>query len=308
MYNFLKEKYQIEELSSIKITPLIYRINTNKGKYIVKEVKDDSLNKIYARMELLNIEYFNIPLINSNNLYINEENDHYYEVLNYYNEENISGFDLKISFFIKAIALMHKSSYVNINASDHYLESTLNFLDEQIKNISEAIESRIEVIERNDYHSPNEWFFLLNYDLFQSSLEEASRFVLEFENKVKESKKLRICLTYQNFSFDHVILKQEKIISTEKIAYNIASYDLYNVISSLNIDNLDITSYVEEYLKINDLLDYEKDYLLAVLYIFPYHRFQNNFDDLKHLIYLKNYLEKVKNINEKIIFSSPSEE
>ena len=59
MYNFLKEKYQIEELSSIKITPLIYRINTNKGKYIVKEVKDDSLNKIYARMELLNIEYFN---------------------------------------------------------------------------------------------------------------------------------------------------------------------------------------------------------------------------------------------------------
>ena len=71
MYNFLKEKYQIEELSSIKITPLIYRINTNKGKYIVKEVKDDSLNKIYARMELLNIEYFNIPLINSNNLYVN---------------------------------------------------------------------------------------------------------------------------------------------------------------------------------------------------------------------------------------------
>lgn len=308
MFKFLSTQYSFEDLSEIKISKRVIRVNTNHGKFIIKQVEDDSLDKLFLRLSIMHLKSFALPLRGRNNLFVQEENDNYYLVYNYYPDESLLGYDLKLSFYIKELANLHSNSYLSLNANDHFLESTLNYLDEQIKHLSDALLARIEVIERNDYHSPNDWYFLMNYQKFASSLEEASRHVLNLENIVKENKGLRLSLTYQNFAFSHILLKQEKIISIEKMAYNFAPVDLVNLISNLKLESLNIVPFIEEYLKINPLNDYEKEYLMANLYIFEYHRYNDTLEDLNHLIGISKYLDKVISLSNEVIFSSSSEE
>lgn len=308
MFNFIFYQYGISVINEISLGNGVYKVKADKGIFIVKEVNDDTLDNIYLRMNLSHIKSFNIPLRGKNDKYVQIENDRYYILMNYYVDESLLGYDLKLSFIIKEIATLHKKTYIELNSSDNYLESTLNYLDNEVKKINDALESRMEVVERNDYHSPNDWYFMLHFKEMQMCLEEASRHILEFENQVKDKKSLRICLIYQNFDFSHIILKQERIISTEKIGFNFAPYDLYNIISNVKINSLNMRNYMNEYLKINPLQEYEKHYLMALLYIFSYHRFQENIKDLTHLIGIVNYLNMVKSIQDEIIFSSSLEE
>ncbi len=304
MFKFIKNKYNIDDLAEIKLSNNVTKINSKDNTYIVKKVISDDLETLFTRLYLSHVDNFNLPLRGNNNKYVQIENDSYYILYKYYHDEKILGYDLKLSFYVKKIAELHKKTYININSNDNYLESILNYLDDKIKELSSILNSRMEVEERKDYHSPNNWYFLLHYQKMINALMEASNHVLNLENEVKNQKNMRLCLTYQNFDFEHILLKQEKIISIENIGFNLASLDIYNLISKLNINYLNVTPYINEYLKINPLNNYEKEYLMAMLYIFDYHRYNDIQEDLNHLIKINSYLDKVLSLDNEVIFSS----
>lgn len=304
MFKFIKNKYNIDDLAEIKLSNNVTKINSKDNTYIVKKVISDDLETLFTRLYLSHVDNFNLPLRGNNNKYVQIENDSYYILYKYYHDEKILGYDLKLSFYVKKIAELHKKTYININSNDNYLESILNYLDDKIKELSSILNSRMEVEERKDYHSPNNWYFLLHYQKMMNALMEASNHVLNLENEVKNQKNIRLCLTYQNFDFEHILLKQEKIISIENIGFNLASLDIYNLISKLNINYLNVTPYINEYLKINPLNNYEKEYLMAMLYIFDYHRYNDIQEDLNHLIKINSYLDKVLSLDNEVIFSS----
>lgn len=304
MFKFIKNKYNIDDLAEIKLSNNVTKINSKDNTYIVKKVISDDLETLFTRLYLSHVDNFNLPLRGNNNKYVQIENDSYYILYKYYHDEKILGYDLKLSFYVKKIAELHKKTYININSNDNYLESILNYLDDKIKELSSILNSRMEVEERKDYHSPNNWYFLLHYQKMMNALMEASNHVLNLENEVKNQKNMRLCLTYQNFDFEHILLKQEKIISIENIGFNLASLDIYNLISKLNINYLNVTPYINEYLKINPLNNYEKEYLMAMLYIFDYHRYNDIQEDLNHLIKINSYLDKVLSLDNEVIFSS----
>lgn len=304
MFKFIKNKYNIDDLAEIKLSNNVTKINSKDNTYIVKKVISDDLETLFTRLYLSHIDNFNLPLRGNNNKYVQIENESYYILYKYYHDEKILGYDLKLSFYVKKIAELHKKTYININSNDNYLESILNYLDDKIKELSSILNSRMEVEERKDYHSSNNWYFLLHYQKMMNALMEASNHVLNLENEVKNQKNMRLCLTYQNFDFEHILLKQEKIISIENIGFNLASLDIYNLISKLNINYLNIIPYINEYLKINPLNNYEKEYLMAMLYIFDYHRYNDIQEDLNHLIKINSYLDKVLSLDNEVIFSS----
>ena len=298
MFKFIKNKYNIDDLAEIKLSNNGTKINSKDNTDIVKKVISDDLETLFTRLYLSHVDNFNLPLRGNNNKYVQIENDSYYILYKYYHDEKILGYDLKLSFYVKKIAELHKKTYININSNDNYLESILNYLDDKIKELSSILNSRMEVEERKDYHSSNNWYFLLHYQKMMNALMEASNHVLNLENEVKNQKNMRLCLTYQNFDFEHILLKQEKIISIENIGFNLASLDIYNLISKLNINYLNVIPYINEYLKINPLNNYEKEYLMAMLYIFDYHRYNDIQEDLNHLIKINSYLDN------EVIFSS----
>lgn len=304
MFKFIKNKYNIDDLAEIKLSNNVTKINSKDNTYIVKKVISDDLETLFTRLYLSHVDNFNLPLRGNNNKYVQIENESYYILYKYYHDEKILGYDLKLSFYVKKIAELHKKTYININSNDNYLESILNYLDDKIKELSSILNSRMEVEERKDYHSSNNWYFLLHYQKMMNALMEASNHVLNLENEVKNQKNMRLCLTYQNFDFEHILLKQEKIISIENIGFNLASLDIYNLISKLNINYLNVIPYINEYLKINPLNNYEKEYLMAMLYIFDYHRYNDIQEDLNHLIKINSYLDKVLSLDNEVIFSS----
>lgn len=304
MFKFIKNKYNIDDLAEIKLSNNVTKINSKDNTYIVKKVISDDLETLFTRLYLSHVDNFNLPLRGNNNKYVQIENDSYYILYKYYHDEKILGYDLKLSFYVKKIAELHKKTYININSNDNYLESILNYLDDKIKELSSILNSRMEVEERKDYHSSNNWYFLLHYQKMMNALMEASNHVLNLENEVKNQKNMRLCLTYQNFDFEHILLKQEKIISIENIGFNLASLDIYNLISKLNINYLNVIPYINEYLKINPLNNYEKEYLMAMLYIFDYHRYNDIQEDLNHLIKINSYLDKILSLDNEVIFSS----
>ena len=308
MFDFLRFQYNIDYNSLLKLSDKTYKILTDNRYYLIKEVDDFSLDSVYRRLFISKVNFILFPLRGKNENYVQLDDDKKYVILPFYEDEKISANDLKCDLFIKFLGDLHLKTAIEIDINNSFLETTLNYLDESIKKISDKINARMEVIERSDYHSPNDWYFLMHFNILNSSLEKASKHVLNFENDVKAAKSLRLSLTYQNFDFNHILLKDEKIISLEKINYNISSYDLYDFINKVSTYNISINNLIKAYLNINPLNEYEKEYLLAVLYIFNYVRYENMLDDLSFLIDLVNYIEKIDRLEEEIIFSSEDSE
>lgn len=308
MFDFLRFQYNIDYNSLLKLSDKTYKILTDNRYYLIKEVDDFSLDSVYRRLLISKVNFILFPLRGKNENYVQLDDDKKYVILPFYEDEKISANDLKCDLFIKFLGDLHLKTAIEIDINNSFLETTLNYLDESIKKISDKINARMEVIERSDYHSPNDWYFLMHFNILNSSLEKASKHVLNFENDVKAAKSLRLSLTYQNFDFNHILLKDEKIISLEKINYNISSYDLYDFINKVSTYNISINNLIKSYLNINPLNEYEKEYLLAVLYIFNYVRYENMLDDLSFLIDLVNYIEKIDRLEEEIIFSSEDSE
>ena len=304
MFNFLRSEYLIKYNSLLKLSDKTYKVLTDNRHYLVKEVADFSLDNIYRRLLLSKVNYILFPLIGKNENYVQVEDDKKYILLPFYDDEKISASDLKCDLFINFLCDLHLKTAIEIDINNSFLDMTLNYLDDSIKKVSDMINSRMEVIERSDYHSPNDWYFLMHFNILNSALEKASKHVLNFENDVKNNKSLRLSLTYQNFDFNHILLKEEKLISLEKTNYNIVSYDLYDFISKVASYNISTINLLKAYLNKNPLLEYEKEYLLAILYIFNYVRYENMLDDLSFLIDLVNYIEKIDRLEEEVIFSS----
>ena len=307
MNNKFDDQFNSDIEVKIKLNEKITKLKKKDNLFIKKEVNDNSLENLFYRVDTLSLSHFLIPL-NINDHYVQQEDEKYYIYLPYLKEDSIQGYDLKLSFYIKAISQLHSKTKIYIKPSDSYFETILNYIENEFKRISSSLESRIEVIERSDYHSPNEWFFLMNYHYLSSSLDMASRHLMNFEGEIKNIDKFKLSLTYQNFNFNHIFIKNQKIISIEKMGYNSPIIDLVDLIQKINNSELKIETYIEEYIKNNPLEEYEKEYMMSLLFIIDYHRYENEKDDLMHLINLVEYIKLVNNIEENIIFSSMSEE
>lgn len=290
MKKTLDKLYKIEMLSIIRKSNNVYQLNTKNGKYILKYVSP-TLENIYHRLALCNNKYFNIPILSKNNKYVEYFDNKYFTISNYYEDEFLLTKDVRLSFFIKAIASLHKESKYPIKLQDGYFNESVNYLKEQIEKIEHEVITRISRVEKEIYHSPSDWYFILNYPHFISSIKEANIHLDRFEEEYKKEKDLNLCLTYQNFDFSHILIKSSKIISLEKMILAPSIFDLYNVIINLRSDTLLITSYIKEYLEINNLKQFELEWLFTLLFIPSFDRKDNEINEIESLMDTLKYIK-----------------
>ena len=74
----IEEKYNIEIVSLIKNNDRVYRISTSREEYILKEQNSLNLESIFARLRILNIDEFVLPIRDNNDHFITEIEDKYY--------------------------------------------------------------------------------------------------------------------------------------------------------------------------------------------------------------------------------------
>ena len=91
----------------------------------------------------------------------------YFIVTPFIKDESQINKDIRLHFYVKSIASLHKLSDYGVNVSDGFFDESLNYLEKNIYKYKNELQARIERAERQDFYSPSDWYFLMNYNLLK---------------------------------------------------------------------------------------------------------------------------------------------
>lgn len=279
----LEELYNIEITSIIKLTQKTYKILTSREEFILKEHENTSLESIYSRLRIINLDLFVLPLKSTKEHYIVDIEDKYYSLSPYFEDEEILAKDIRLSFYIKSLATLHDCSSYPLKVNDGFFQESIAYLDTQVSKVKQELLTRIERVEHESYHSPSDWYFLMNYPILFNAVKEADRYITLLEEDWKSSSNIHLSLTYQNFNYDHILVKNRKIISLDKMALAPSVYDLVDLYDKAYELKIDLSFLIDQYLEIHKLENYEHNWLLAFLFIPRLERSDNDLEDIQNL-------------------------
>ena len=296
MKETIKELYDIDVITFIKVTNKVYRIKASKGDYALKYIDQNNLEPIIEKMKVIRISNFVYPIKNIYNQYVSSLEGVNFIVLPWIEEDAVLMKDLKLRFFLNALANLHNQSFYTIKANNSFFNQTYDFIANKIDKTADYLEEYMQKIERLDYKSPSQWLFILNYPLYISAIDKANKALDDFKDKCEKKNSIRMAFTYNDFDYKHIILKEEKILGIENVELAPPVYDVFYTFTELNEVNVDAKMYYEQYFQKFILDEYEKDWLLALLYI-P--KIENlSFNETKNIKEVISSLKYIKNSEE----------
>jgi hypothetical protein len=205
--------------------------------------------------------------------------------------------DLQLKFFLDSIAKLHNRSFYVIKTNSKFFDETCSYIENHIDDYNSMIEEYMLHIERLEYKSPSQWLFLLNYPFFRETIDLAKQSLERFRVKCEGKTTVRVCLTYNNFDYKNIFIKESKIIGIENIELSPPIYDVFNTFKSLTNNSIDLKEYYKSYFKQFILEDYEIDWLISLLLI-PKVKFikDNEINNLDSIIESLNYLKNSRDI------------
>lgn len=297
MKDIIYDLYNIEVLSFIKISEKVYKIKSNEKDYAMKYIDQSNLESIIEKLKILKINNFVYPIKNKYNRYVSNNEEVNFMVLPWIDEENVLIKDLKLKFFLDALAELHNRSFYTIRVNESFFNETYDFIANKIDKVEEYLESYMSEIERIDYKSPSQWLFVLNYPIYIEAIKKANDSLEKFKEKSENKNSIRMAFTYNDFDYKHIILKEEKILGIENIELSPPIYDVYYTFNSLNEISVDIKLYYEKYFKKFILDDYEKEWLLSLLYIPQIENLSiDEVNNIKQVISSLNYIRNSEDI------------
>lgn len=293
MKEIIKKLYNIDVLTFIKISDKVYRIKTEKEDYALKYIEQSNLDTIIEKLKVLKVNFFVYPLMNIYNQYMTIYEGISFILLPWIEKENILMKDLKLKFFLNSLADLHNCSFYTMKVNESFFNETYDFIASKIDKTSDYIEEYMYKIERKNYKSPSQWLFILNYPRYTEAIDKANKALENFKEKSLKKDTVRMALTYNNFDYGHVLLKKEKMLGVENIELAPPIYDVFYTFSSLNEINVDTKSYYERYFNKFILDEYEKEWLLSLLYIPIIDNL--SLDETKNIDEVINSLNYIKN-------------
>lgn len=289
--------YNIEVLTFIKITDKVYKIKSNEKDYALKYIEQTNLDNLIEKLKIIKLNNFVYPLKNIYKQYVSSFEDVNFIVLPWIEEDSVIAKDLKLKFFLENLANLHNKSFYTIKVNEGFFNETYDFIANKIDSIEDYIEKYMSKIERLDYKSPSQWIFLINYPIYVDAIKKANKYLESYKDKCKDKTTVRLAFTYNDFNYNHISLKEEKILGIESIEVAPPIYDVFYTFISLNEINVDIKMYYEKYFKKFILDDYEKDWLLSLLYIPRIENLSSNeVNNIKEVINSLNYIKNSEDI------------
>lgn len=292
MKTLIKELYKIDTVSFIKLSDKCYRIKTIDNDYVLKYVDNINIDIIIEKLSILKLDSFLIPLQNIHGDYLSNYNGNNFLVYDWIKEEKTVLKDLKLKFFLEELAKLHNNTFYTLKVNEIFFKDTYEYIGKKIDEIESKIESYMETILKLDYKSPSNWLFLLNYPLYIDAIDKANKSLERFKELSYNKSSIRMAFTYKKFSYQHIFLKEQKIIGIDSIELSPPIYDIFYSISTLDDISVDIKDYYEKYFSTFILDEYEKEWLFALLYI-P--KIEINSDEIKNIINISTSLNYIRN-------------
>lgn len=299
MRNTLKQLYDIEPLALVKCSNKVYQIKCNDSCYCLKYVDNYDDGKIIEKLEALKIDYFQIPLKTCQRNLTSKVNDKIIKITPWINEEYLEAKDIKLKFYLARIGEVHQKSVFTSNVSVSFYKETAAAIEEKQQQVFQIIDKMMEDIERLDYKSPSQWYYTLNYTKLVKSLDKSKECLNKFKELTKDKSVIRQVITHQNFDYNHVFISKDKIISNERMQINSPVFEITSLFEHSYFGSIDLSGCLREYFSKFAFEDFEKEWLLSLLYI-PTLKFYpgNDFKNLTNImqsIFIYKSVEELDN-------------
>ncbi len=289
------ENYNFK-INSLKYEGNVVIIDTNDGKYVYKDKKN-------------NYEIYDYLLSRGFSFYpktINSKNSKY-ELTEYINENKVSR-EQKVNDLIHITGFLHKKTSFNkeIDMDDLKIkyenyQNDANYLMNYYQNLNNYIDS-------STFMSPLEYLLVRNIDLFYYLISfvkvESSNWYKLLENK----KSISYCMIHDNLDLSHLIEGNNLyLISWDRAHLDTPIKDLKKIYQD-NYDVIDLENFISEYEKENNLSYVDKLFLLLELSIpkrieFGKNMYLDCYNLSKYITYLRkiaSLIQKIEKKNEKI--------
>lgn len=211
-YHLRPFRYQIKG----KIT----LIETNEGRFVLKEKTRNTKEPIFEYLKSRNFHYY--PKI------LSDSNDDY-QMMEYIEEVDMPR-EQKMSDLVDLLSLLHsKTTHFKEVDEDEYKK-----LYEDIKNnivyLKSYYNDYISVFESKVFMSPSEYLFARNISEIFSALYFVEEELDRWYDLVKEKTKQRYVVLHNNLDLTHFLRNENSyFISWEKAKYDIPIFDLYKL-------------------------------------------------------------------------------
>lgn len=252
-------------LKKYELKPNCYRKNGNvtivdskKGKYVIKEKKQELNENIYKYLESRNFNYY--PHV------ISDEEDRYQ--ISEYVEEIEMPQDQKMLDMIELISLLHyKTTHYKEVDEDDYKKIYEDIMNNVAYLRSYYIDV-ISIIETKVYMSPSEYLLARNISKIFAAIEFCRGELDKWYNLVREKRKQRLVVLHNNLELNHFIKNNNSyLISWDKSKIDIPIFDLYKLYKKHALD-FDFEVIFRTYEKNYPLLEEERK-LLFILITLP---------------------------------------
>lgn len=292
MIDKIKDLYDIDVLMIQNISQKVYKIKSlGDSCYILKYVDDRSIDGIISKINTLGIEEFDCIILNRFGSYISSIDGYSFYLSPYYEETTVLD-ELKLKMYVDVLSKLHNKSFYTINVNDDFFLETYDYIEERLVSKSEQLDKIIGSIEKDDYKSPFGWMLTLNYSYLRKCMDKSYEYLEKFKRKGKDKDSVRMVFSYLNFNFNHIMLKDNKIISIEKMKNAPPIFDIVDMVEQCYNLPISLVSIIEQYVSKFNLNEYEKYWLLSILYI-PSFNFDKT-DDIEKMKALIDCLEYCK--------------
>lgn len=268
MKNIIENHYDIKCIAFIKISNKVFRIKSDKQDYILKYVDNNINDSVFAHLAVLKNNRFIIPLKNKIGTYLTKYNDDYqFYITKWYEDEIVLAKDLRLKYYLDTLALLHNESSYTTKVNQGYFEESIEELESLINDSKIEIDNYLKIIEKSDFRSPVEWLYLMNNNRIFSSIEKAKEHLKKYKELVKEKNVLRVSITYQNFDYDNIIVKENLIVGSEKCSVAPPLFDIKDLFDKSFDNSMNLSSFLNDYIRKFKLLDYEIEWLMILIFL-----------------------------------------
>lgn len=304
MKNTLKDLYDINAKSLLKYTNKVYKVKSDdNNEYCLKYSDNEINNKVVEKINTLKLnDSFVMPLKTCIRNIRAKKDERYFYMSEWVEDDLIESKDLKIKFYLNQLANMHLKTLYTTNVSSTYFSELTMQIEESIQESYQKYDAIIYSIERKEYKSPFEWYFVYNYKNIIESLDKSKKYLNKLKELTKNKSTIRQTITHQNFSYDHVFISKNKIIGNDRIKISPPIFDLIYLFNYISYGNIDLSGIINEYLNVFKLEEYEIYWMLSLLYIVDFIQFNDNeFNNINSFMKLLFKYKCISEIEELLI-------
>ena len=284
-FNLRLDKYQEKGNTII--------IDTNRGRYIVKDNKYTDKEKLFDYLDSRSFKNYLRPVFSNSD----------YDVYDYIEEFSVP-FEERAVDIINIISFLHNKTtfYRTINLDK--IKKTYEELTNKIDDLNNYYHNLQDNIEQIEIMAPSDYLIIRNCSFIYSNLRFCKDSLNKWYKIVSSKQKERVVTLHNNLKLDNILEGHEKLlISWDRSFKANPIYDLYNLFNnSYNI--VDFESLYKIYLSKYPLLE-EEQLLFFVLISMP-RKINLEEDEIKQCISIRKDLDRLDRIN-KFILDNRSE-